>query len=541
MSKNVKETFKQSVLVLLVSQVLVKVLGMVYRLYLTNRSGYGDEGNAISSAAFQVYSLILSITAIGVPGAISRLVAERDSKGDHQGAYKIFKISLLIFSIIGIIGTYLLTIMARKISNSYLNIPEAELSIIALAPSIFLVSVISVFKGYFAGIERLKETAKAQSLDQITKTFCTFMFIETSVIMAQSTNTKVMAACTNLATTIANIIELLCLYKSFLNIRRDITYQSRNSINTREIRALNVACEILAVAVPISLSALIGTIAKNIDSTTIVNGLKDIIGYEQAKKEYGILSGKVETLISFPLSFSGAITMALLPTIAAAKDRIKSKEGVINKSILFGTIITMPAIALFMVFGDEILALLFPNASSGGMILKVSSISIIFIAMEQTLDNILYGIGKSYIPIISVIIGVTVKFIFNKILVPRVDLFCGGTVGAAYATAFYNLVTLIINYIAIKRYTNIKFKISSITKPLIASTAMIVIAKIIYNIIVNTMQVQLSLIISLGIGSLIYIVMLFLTKSLRIGDINFIKIKGSKCQKNIESKTSKTQ
>lgn len=525
MSKNVKETFKQGVFVLLMSQILVKILGMVYRLYLTNRSGYGDEGNAISGAAFQIYSLILSITAIGVPGAISRLVAERDSKGDHEGAYKIFKISLLIFSIIGIIGAYLLTILAKRISISYLKIPEAELSIIALAPSIFLVSVISVFKGYFAGIERLKETAKAQTLDQITKTFCTFMFIETSVIISQNTNTKVMAACTNLATTIANVIELLCLYKSFLNIRKDITYQNKKSINTREIRYIHVICEILSVAVPISLSALISTIARNIDSTTIVNGLKDIIGYEQAKIEYGILSGKVDTLISFPLSFNGAIITALLPAIAAAKDNLKTKEGLINKSILFGTMITMPAIALYMAFGDEILAFLFPNASSGGMILKVSSISIILIAIVQTLDNILYGIGKSYIPIISVIIGVIIKFILNKMLVSRVDLFCGGTVGAAYATAVYNLVALIISYIVVKRCTNIKFKFSNITKPLISCIAMIGVAKIIYNITGTIMHNKLCFIIALGIGILTYVLMLFLTKALKIGDINFIKMK----------------
>lgn len=525
MSKNVKETFKQSVLVLLVSQVLVKILGMAYRLYLTNRSGYGDEGNAISSAAFQIYSLILSITAIGVPGAISRLVAERNSKGDHRGAYKIFKISLLIFSIIGIIGTYILTIMSKKIANYYLHIPEAELSIIALAPSIFLVSVISVFKGYFGGIERLSETAKAQTLDQITKTFCTVMFIESSVIMAQNANTRIMAACTNLSTTVANIIELLCLYKSFVKMRKDITYQSQYSVNTREIRVIGVVKEIVSVAVPISLAALIGTIARNIDSTTIVNELKDIIGYEQAKKEYGILSGKVDTLISFPLSFNGAITTALLPAIAAASSNLKRKEGVINKSVLFGSIITMPAVAMYLVFGDEILALLFPNASSGGMILKISSLSIVFIAIEQTFDNILYGIGKAYVPIISVIIGVIVKFILNKLLVSRVDLFIGGTAGAAFATVVYNVVTLIISYIAIKKYTDIKLRISSITKPLISSIVMISIARMVYYMIENIVYTKLNLIISLGIGAAIYIVMLFVTKSLRLGDINFIKLK----------------
>ena len=60
---------------MMTSQVVVKVLGLFYKLYLTNRSGFGDEGNAIANAGFQVYALMLSITAIGIPGAISKIIA----------------------------------------------------------------------------------------------------------------------------------------------------------------------------------------------------------------------------------------------------------------------------------------------------------------------------------------------------------------------------------------------------------------------------------------------------------------------------------
>lgn len=185
----------------------------------------------------------------------------------------------------------------------------------------------------------------------------------------------------------------------------------------------------------------------------------------------------------------------------------------------------MPATLMFIAFGNEILALLFPNASTGGAILQVSSLSILFIAIEQTLDNVLYGIGKSHIPIIAVVIGVTVKFILNKILVPRVDLIIGGTVGAAFATVVYDLATLIISYIAIKKYTDIKFSMASITKPLLASIVMIGVSKIVYNIIKTSIYIKLSLIISLGIGSIVYIVILFLIKALKLHDINFIKLK----------------
>lgn len=525
MSKKFKETFKQSVFALILSQVIVKGLGTIYKLYLTNRVGFGDEGNAISTAAFQVYALILSITATGLPSAISRLVAERSSRGDHKGAYKIFKISMLIFSAIGLLGSYLLAIFAKKIANDYLNIKEAELSILALAPSVFLVSVISVFRGYFGGRENLKEQAKGQSIDQITKTISTVLFIESSVLITVNPNTSIMAACANFSATLANLFECLYLYKAFLKQKREIAFDVKSSINSKRLRTLSILKDIISVAIPISLTAVIGTIAKNIDSTTIVNKLKEVIGYEQAKIEYGILSGKVDTLILLPLSFNTAISTALLPSIASSKNNLKEKEGRINKSILFGSIIAIPVTFIFIFLGDEILKALFPNASSGSIILKISAISIIFISMTQMLNGVLYGIGKSKVPIIAVTLGVIVKAILNNLLVPRVDLFFGGTKGAAIATVMYNVVTFSITFIAIKKYTNIKIYKSNILKPTIGSTFMIIIAKVIYYFLGNNIREIFTLIISLFIGLICYIISLFLLKALRKNDIFFIKFR----------------
>lgn len=74
---NKSEGFMKSVLILMLSQVLIKLLGFVYRVYLTNREGFGDEGNAIYSGGYQIYALLLTISSIGVPNAISKLVSER--------------------------------------------------------------------------------------------------------------------------------------------------------------------------------------------------------------------------------------------------------------------------------------------------------------------------------------------------------------------------------------------------------------------------------------------------------------------------------
>lgn len=199
-----KESFMQGVFAMMFSQVLIKLLGLVYKMYLTNREGFGDEGNAIYSSGFYIYSLLLTLSSVGVPNAISKLVSERIALGDNKGANRIFKIAFFIFGILGFIGTMILFLGANYISNVILKIPEAEMTLVALSPSIFFVSLICVIRGYFNGNGTLKVTANSQTLEQIFKTVFTILLVEL-VVIATGINTKVMAAGANLATTVATI------------------------------------------------------------------------------------------------------------------------------------------------------------------------------------------------------------------------------------------------------------------------------------------------------------------------------------------------
>ena len=155
-----KESFMQSVFAMMFSQVLIKLLGLVYKMYLTNREGFGDEGNAIYSAGFYIYSLLLTLTSVGVPNAISKLVSERIALGDNKGANRIFKIAFFTFGLLGFIGTMILFFGAHYISNVILKIPESEMTLVALSPSILFVSLICVIRGYFNGNGTLQVTAK---------------------------------------------------------------------------------------------------------------------------------------------------------------------------------------------------------------------------------------------------------------------------------------------------------------------------------------------------------------------------------------------
>ena len=155
MLRKKREGFLKGAFYLMLSQVLIKLLGMVYSLYLTNKTGFGDKGNAICMAGFQIYALFLGICSIGVPNSISKLVAENISVGDYNTCKKILKVSLLIFTGIGFSFCLILYFGAEFIANKILSIKECEDILKILAPSVVFATVEAVFRGYFNGINKI--------------------------------------------------------------------------------------------------------------------------------------------------------------------------------------------------------------------------------------------------------------------------------------------------------------------------------------------------------------------------------------------------
>lgn len=395
-----KESFMQGVLTLMVSQALIKVLGLVYTLYLTNREGFGDAGNAIYSSGFQIYALLLTLSSIGVPNAISKLVSERIAVGDGKGAHRIFKIAFVTFAFIGLVGTMLLFFGAHYISQYWLQIPESELTLVALSPSIFFVSIASVLRGYFNARQNMRATAKSQTIEQIFKTVLTILAVEIIAFLS-TTNTTLMAAGANLATTLATFLGFSYLFAYYKSNRKETAKEMQTTTKYKPEGIKKVIKRILSVSIPISLSSLMSAINKNIDSVTVVRGLKKFLTDEaEAKIRYGRLSGKVDTLTSLPLAFNIAFATALVPAISAAM--AKKDMGTANKRVSFSLLVTMliglPCTAGMFIFAEQILNLLFPNAAQGALLLKISSLTIIFTVLAQTTNGALQGLGKVTVP-----------------------------------------------------------------------------------------------------------------------------------------------
>ena len=526
-----KESFMQGVLALMFSQVFIKLLGLVYRWYLTNKEGFGDDGNAIYGAGYNIYALLLTISSIGVPNAVSKLISERVTLGDTKGAHRIFKIALATFAVIGLGGTLFLLFGARWLARM-MGMPEAEMVLVVLSPSLFFVAICSVFRGFFNGQSKIKVTANSQTLEQVFKTVFTIVVVELVVVFS-GFNTPIMAAGATVATTLSTMMSffyLMAYYK--LHRKEKITDAKFEGVSPiAKKRALQIVKAILWVSIPMSLSAILTSLNRNIDSFTVVRLLQKTMPYLEARKQYGILSGKVELLTGLPLSFNVAFATALVPAIAAAKANGDIQKGVkrISFSLLTTIIIVLPCVVGMVVFADPILKLLFPNASEGAFIMQICVLATIFTAMEQTINGALQGLGKVFVPATALTIGVLLKLILNYILVPiPTDVFpLGGAVGAAFATDVCHIVAFSIVFTVLKRTVDLKFSFTKmVIKPLVACAMMAVVSYGIYILLNGIIAPKVATIIALIVAVIVYLLAILVLRIFNEEDIQMLPFGG---------------
>ena len=505
-----KNSVLKNVTVLLLSQIIIKIIGIIYKLYLTNKSGYADTGNAMFAAAFQVYAIFLTICSIGVPNAIATLTSAKFAIGDNNGAYRILKIAVAIFGGIGFLGSCILYYFAGSIANLYLEMPETEMVLKVLAPSIFIVSISAVLKGYFNGKEKMDITAKALSIEQFLKTIITVVIVEVLSYISNK-NTIVMVCGVALVTSFGSVINCLYMYFNYIKNRKEIWTDMITSKTYRRERKRKIIKSIFKVTLPISVCALIGSFNKTIDAFTIVKIAKEYLGEAEAVRQYGILSGKIESLVALPFSFNMAIATTLIPTIAGykAKGETEKNKNIIKFAIMAGIVISIPFFIIMYTFPEEILQILFPNASEGSLLLKISSIGIIFAVIIQTINSYFQGINKMKVQIITVAICSGVKLVLNIILISSPNI---GIYGAAISNVVSYMLTFIILLIYMMKCEHIHFEIRKfLFKPILICLSIYIIMKEIYIILtINSQLIKTS--ISIVSGMVFYLILIIILK-----------------------------
>lgn len=393
---------------------------------------------------------------------------------------------------------------ARLISNYWLQIPEAEMTLVALSPAIFFVAISSVMRGYFNGRQNIKATARSQTLEQVFKTSLTIILVEIIAIIS-NVSTEWMAGGATLATTLATMSGFGYLYLFYKLRSKEIASEIKTTVNYKYERVRTIIKKILLVSIPIALTAIMSSLNKNIDSFTVVRSLKQFMSEDMAVAQYGILGGKVDMLTSLPLSINVAFATALVPAISAAKAR-KDKKTITEKtsfSLLTSMLIGLPCTIGMCVFAGPILGLLFPRQSEGTIILQISSLTIIFTILDQTINGALQGYGKLRIPAISLGCGVIVKLILNLILVPIPEI---GVKGAAWASVACHAVAFTIAITSLIKNIKLNLTVSKfVIKPILATGIMGICSYFVYSNLLGIINSKLATIVAIAIAVVVYL------------------------------------
>ena len=222
-----KPGFMGNVMIILFAQIVVKLLGIIYRLVITNISGFGNQGNGYYQAGFNIYTLLLAISSVGIPNAISKMTSAKNAVGDYKGAHRIYKSALILFTVIGVTASALLFFGSGVLSDKVIKMKNARYVLMALAPSILFVCLSSVVRGYFVGMQNMQASSRSQILEQVFKCVLTvgivvFMSKHTMFPDDSDMNAAMMAAGANLATTLATVLSTIYIFGFYFRRKKGI-------------------------------------------------------------------------------------------------------------------------------------------------------------------------------------------------------------------------------------------------------------------------------------------------------------------------------
>ena len=483
--------------VLVIAHLLVKVIGACFKIPLANI--LQETGMAYFSRAYNLYAALFVMATAGLPVAVSKMVSESLAKKNYAESKKILRAAVALLSIIGVIGTCVLLFGARAFADKAFNSPGSYLSIVAISPAIFFISVLSAFRGYFQGHSNMIPTAYSEVLEAVSKLVIgllgAYLFVASSY--------EVAAAGAISGVTIGGLLALLLLVLFY--------YKNKNTNPltdaTKASSSKKIFVRLLAIAVPITIGAAVMSLTNVIDTFMISQRLSTItvdenmfktlteffgvsadkvrigegISSSAADVMYGSYSGYAMSLFNLPPSIVTSISMSIVPAISAALATNDGKQAKLltESSVRITTMFALPCAIGLSVLSAPILVCLYNNTRAE-YTLSLLSLAIIFVCIVSVTTAILQASGHVFIPVRNMLIGGAFKVVSNFTLIAIPELNIGG---APISTFFCYFIIAALNIASIIKIIKPNFNIKDfIIKPLISAVIMGVVVFFAYNL-----------------------------------------------------------
>lgn len=506
-----KRSFAAGAATLAAAGVVVKVIGACYRIPMTNI--IGDQGIALYQYAYPIYGTLLALSTAGIPAAVSKLVSEHISRGETAQAQRVFRVSLALLALVGLVSAAVLFCFAPQVA-AWVGDPLACLPIRAIAPALFFVAVLSAYRGYYQGQQRMTPTAATQIVEQAGKLVMGLWL----ACMMRDRGVEYAAAGAILGVTLAEAVAMVLVLGMGAASRR----QGAARGNKEPARA--VIGRLLPVALPMMLGAVMMPLMGMIDSFVVNHRLLDTgMAAEEARSLYGLLTGPVNTLVNMPSVIPLALAMALVPAIAQACARGAQGE-VRNKTRLALKItltISLPAAVALAVMAEPLMALLYGGLTpekqlQAARLLQISAPSVVALAIVQTLSGTLQGMGKVKAPVAALAAGAAAKIVVTHILtgIPALNI-TGACIGTVVC---YSIAAAIDLYWASRALGHALDGMCLLTRPAAASCAMGAALAAYLHHAQELMRPWAMALCGVGLGIIVYFAVLWAVGGISMGE-----------------------
>ncbi|MGM0942032.1 MAG: stage V sporulation protein B [Bacillota bacterium] len=306
-----KQTFLQGTLILILAGMITRFLGFINRIVVARLMG--EEGVGLYMMALPTFFLVITLTQLGLPVAISKRIAEAEARGDHAKIKKILIVSLVVTGISSIIFTTAMIVATPFIASTLLTDERTLYPLLAISPIIPIIAISSVLRGYFQGKQNMKPQSYAQVIEQIVRIACVALFVK----LLLPYGLEYAAAGAMFSIILGEFVSLLYMVKMF-NLKKRIKIRTR--FFTYLTSSKNTLKELFSIALPSTGSRLIASFSNFLEPILVAQSLA-IAGISStlATRQYGELTGYVLPLLFLPTFITHSLSVALVPSISEAE------------------------------------------------------------------------------------------------------------------------------------------------------------------------------------------------------------------------------
>ncbi len=513
-----KDSFTSGVLILSLSAVIVKIIGLIYKIPMLRL--LGSEGMGYFNSAYEIYTLFCTVATTGLPVAMSVMIS---SRRDGGGAKEIFQAAVKLFLLLGVVGCGVMVAFAKPFAV-FLGNGKAAYSILAISPTVLLICLSSAFRGYFQGKNRMAPTAVSQIIEALGKLILGLIFA--FVALNSGFSNEIVAAFAVMGLTLGTLVSVL-----YLALTKH--FGEKGSIGLLpDGSERRIIPRLLRTAVPVTLSSAVISVTKVIDMSMILRRLQDSgQSGDEAFAAYGNYTTLALPLFSLAPALISCVAMPLIPSLsgAVASGDKEGQRAVVGDAMRLTCLVSMPISFGLTLFSRPILELLFSGEteaiSSAAPLLCILGLSVTLSCLITVGNAILQAYGRPSMPIFSMALGSAIKIALAYFLIgnPRF-----GILGAPISTFFCDLVINGVNfYFICKAMNDLPGFGKVMLRPALAAAVAVTLARLVYNVLCNHIgESPLVTVVSIVASAVLYFIFALLFGAVDREDIAKIPIIG---------------